>query len=482
MKLTIFSRLVIGYFTIFALAMAVSIYTIAQLRQLEDITRSILRVDNRLIDLEQKLSDALLSMMRYEKKYIIIKDEALYRQFLLSRDDFKADLKAIMAVPVDDRVATLIDRISLYHQRYQSLFAEEVKYLRIGRHYPEEGFKQKKDDAVNGMLADLKKLKGYSQTKTYAKIKQLNEAEIRTIKAAVGMTAASLILAVLISTVITVKITRPLSLMKKKTGEIAAGNFGDDLKISSPPEIKDLAQALNSMCSRLREIDKMKSDFFSLMSHELRTPLTTIREGTNLLMEGLRTKRITEKQKRLLAIITEESDRLIRLVNSLLDLSKMEAGMMVYNFSRTDLAALINKAAREMEPLAETKNIRIEISTEEGLPQVTADTERILQVLRNLIGNAVKFTSGDGLVRIAARALEREVRVSVSDTGAGIAKESLNAIFDKFRQDDLTSSSRIKGTGLGLSIVRHIITTHGGRVWAESTLGQGSTFTFVLPV
>ncbi len=482
MRLTIFSRLVVGYFTIFALAMAVSIYTIAQLRHLEDITRSILRVDNRLIDLEQKLSDAMLSMMRYEKKYIIIKDEALYRQFLLARDDFEGYLRAIMSIPSDDQTGNLIDRINLYHRRYQSLFAEEVKYLKFGRHYQEDSFREKKDDTVNEMLGDLKKLKDYSREKTYAKIKQLNEAEVKTIKAAVGMTAASLVLAILISTAITINITKPLSVMKKKTGEIAGGDFGDDLDISSPPEIKELAQAFNSMCARLREIDKMKSDFFSLMSHELRTPLTSIKEGTNLLMEGLREKNITEKQKRLLTIITEESDRLIKLVNSLLDISKMEAGMMAYNFTRTDLAVLINQVAREIEPLAETKNVRIEIRTDQGLSSVTADSERILQVLRNLIGNAVKFTSGSGMVRITARELERKVRISVSDTGAGIAKESLKAIFDKFRQDALTSSGKIKGTGLGLSIVKHIITAHGGKVWVESTSGQGSTFTFVLPV
>ncbi|MEW6602934.1 MAG: HAMP domain-containing sensor histidine kinase, partial [Nitrospirota bacterium] len=222
--------------------------------------------------------------------------------------------------------------------------------------------------------------------------------------------------------------------------------------------------------------------FFSLMSHELRTPLTTIKEGTNLFIEGLDELKATEKQRRLLTIINEECNRLIKLVNSLLDLSKMEAGMMVYNFTRADLPPLISKITGEMEPLAESRGITIETDVSRALPPVNIDTERILQVLRNLVGNAVKFTLDKGYVRISAQPVEKGVKISVSDSGNGISKEKVTAIFDKYYQDTLASTSKIKGTGLGLSIVKQVVHSHGGKVWVESTSERGSIFSFVLPV
>ena len=156
--------------------------------------------------------------------------------------------------------------------------------------------------------------------------------------------------------------------------------------------------------------------------------------------------------------------------------------MMVYAFNRSDLFGLIKRAVREIEPLAEAKSIKITIESDKGLPLIRVDNERILQVLRNLIGNAVKFTPKDGHVQVLVKIFEQGIKVSVSDTGVGIAKESLMTIFDKFQQEEvLTHSHKIKGTGLGLSLVKHIIKAHGGKIWAESTLGQGSTFTFVLP-
>jgi len=253
------------------------------------------------------------------------------------------------------------------------------------------------------------------------------------------------------------------------------------LNLSSPPEIKELAESFNAMCGRLKEIDRIKSDFFSLMSHELRTPLTSIKEGSSLLAENLKNTGLTENQHKLLAIISEESARLIKLVNALLDLAKMEAGMMSYNFVKADIVDLITRAVREIEPLAVTKNIRVAIKAETGLVPVRADHERILQVLRNLIGNAIKFTPANGTVSVSAHPVKRGVKIAVADTGTGIARESLDTIFDKFQQGAARRPNKVKGTGLGLSIVKHIVESHGGKVWAESTLGKGSTFIFVLP-
>ncbi|HEX9080269.1 MAG TPA: HAMP domain-containing sensor histidine kinase, partial [Desulfuromonadaceae bacterium] len=328
-------------------------------------------------------------------------------------------------------------------------------------------------------VGELAQLRTLSQQSILQKIKDLDETGTRARTVAMVITGTALLFGIALSVGITRSITLPLSRMKKKTREIAEGIFEADLDLPSPPEIGALAGAFNTMCVKLKEVDRMKSDFYSLMSHELRTPLTSIREGTNLLLEGLGGE-ITEKQRELLVIIAEESTRLIDLVSRLLDLSKLESGVLTFNLSRCDLAPLVARSIREVAPLAAAKHIRIE-SDIEDIPPVCAEAERILQVLRNLIGNALKFTPSGGEVRVAVRRAEGEVEVSVTDTGPGIPEEELGLVFEKFRQASSVSSPRFKGTGLGLAIVRHIVQAHGGRVWAESEVGRGSTFTFVLP-
>jgi two-component system sensor histidine kinase GlrK len=265
-----------------------------------------------------------------------------------------------------------------------------------------------------------------------------------------------------------------------KTKEISRGAFNSDLEISSPPEISELARYFNAMCRQLNTVDKMKSDFFSTMSHELRTPLASIKEGISLLKDGIGGTS-ADKQAKLLNILTMETNRLIGQVNSFLDLSKMEAGMMTYHFEQGSLHPLIKKTMMEMVPLVEAKKIKFEAAVTEELPMIKMDDERILQALRNLIGNAVKFTPEGGCVRISARPGAQGLEVSVADTGPGISKEDIPTIFEKFHQVPVGHSERTNGTGLGLAIVKHIITAHRGKVWVESEPGRGSTFSFVLP-
>ena len=191
---------------------------------------------------------------------------------------------------------------------------------------------------------------------------------------------------------------------------------------------------------------------------------------------------VTEGQRNLLAVLEKESNRLIGMLNSLLDLSKMEAGMMSFNVEPKNIRPLIDQVVEEISPLMEAKKIHLEIMATEGLPIIKIDSERILQALRNIIGNAVKFTPEAGQVRISVRSIDHQVEVSVADTGPGIPKGNLITIFEKFQQAMAGGSSVVQGTGLGLAIAKQIITRHGGKIWAESRLGQGSTFIFVLPV
>lgn len=471
--------MVLGYLAIFFLVMAVGLYAVYQLRRIQEITRSVLERDRRILDLGEKLSDALLSQVRYEKKFFITKDKVLYDQFLLFQKDFEGLLD--QAAPIaDSRGKLLLQNIREDYQRYLELVGEEVRMLGTRKAYSDGRYRREKESAVDGIMQDLEKLKARGQQRSEGKLTGLAAAGADAHQIALAIAAVSLVLVVAISLLITRSVTKPLSALKERTSQIARGEFDGKLEFSSPPEIAELAKAFNLMCDRLKDLDNMKSDFFSTMSHELRTPLTSIKEGIGLLLEGVGGT-VTEKQGRLLRILAEESERLISLVNSLLDLSKMESGMMTYNLEPASLESVIDRAVTEIGPLAEAKRIRVEANVGKEMPLVKMDPDRILQAIRNLVGNAVKFTPAGGHVTLSAEQKNGSVRVAVSDTGPGIASEDLSLIFDKYRQGSSKSSYMLRGTGLGLAIVKHIITSHGGQVWVESEAGAGSSFIFVLP-
>jgi signal transduction histidine kinase len=481
MRLTIFSRLMIGYFAIFSLVIFVSAYAILRLHQLNAGTRHILNVDNRILDFQEKLADSTLSQLRYEKKYVLTKDILLHEQFLSAKADSAKFLSELLLIVDTPEKKDSLSQAKIHYERFQSLIAKEIENVRGNQSYSKRWSEQEIERASDGVLEELKKLEGYARRNIQQRMKMLGESSASARKLVLTISAIAVVLVIVASFLITRSITQPLTILMEKTKEISKGVFNDNLNIPSPPEISELTGAFNSMCGKLKTVDKMKSDFFSSMSHELRTPLTSIKEGINLLQEGAGGA-IPERQKRLLAILSEESKRLINLVNSLLDLSKMEAGMMTYSLEPGTVAPLIERATTEMIPLIEARKITLKTQVDEKLPVIKIDREKILQVLRNLVGNAVKFTPERGQVRVVARLVNRGVEISVSDTGPGIKKENLTTIFEKFHQAPFKHSNSIKGTGLGLAIVKHVITAHGGRVWAESEPGQGSSFIFVLPV
>jgi two-component system sensor histidine kinase GlrK len=458
----------------------VNAYTLWKLHQINTGTNQIINIDERIVELRKKLSDTILSQMGYEKKFIITKDPIFHAQFLSSETDFNKYLNdALYIADTPDKTASLNQVKNSYNQ-YRSLVIEEAQFIKNSKIYPRERNELEKEKLIEGILEDLKTLESTTLKDIYTRMNTLSDAGSSSRKLTTIMWIIALILVLITSVFTTRSITKPLTALMEKTKEISKGIFKGDLKIASPPEMAEVTSAFNVMCDKLSKVDKMKSDFFSTMSHELRTPLASIKEGIGLLQEGVGGT-ISDKQKRLLSILTEETNRLIGLVNALLDVAKMEAGMMTYNFDQENLMPLIQKAIQEITPLTEAKKIKIWLEINEELPYVKIDKERILQVLRNLIANAVKFTPERGQIIVSSYHENRGILVSIKDTGPGIPHENLHAIFEKFHQPPVKSSEWMKGTGLGLAIVKNVVVAHGGEVWAESELGQGSTFFVLLP-
>jgi PAS domain S-box-containing protein len=225
-------------------------------------------------------------------------------------------------------------------------------------------------------------------------------------------------------------------------------------------------------------LDRMKDEFVSTVSHELRTPLTSIRGALGLLSSGLLGE-ITDKAANLLRIAVSNSDRLVRLINDILDLERMESGRAPLNFRPYFLNELVQQAVDGVQPMADAASIRLLLRTEST--PVEADPDRMLQVITNLLSNAIKFSQPESNVYVEVEPVEGGAILSVVDEGRGIPTDKLESIFDRFQQVDASDSRQKGGTGLGLAICRTIVQQHGGRIWAEHNADRGSTFRIFLP-
>ncbi|HXZ43254.1 MAG TPA: response regulator, partial [archaeon] len=231
----------------------------------------------------------------------------------------------------------------------------------------------------------------------------------------------------------------------------------------------------------IQEANRLKSEFVSMVSHELRTPITSIQGYLALVLQG-ESGELTAEQREFLTVVQNNTERLLALINDLLDLARMEAGRIELHRTALDLARLIQDAARALHPLIEAKEQRLTLDLPPGLPPVWADATRAAQVLTNLISNAHKYTPAGGSIRVAARVADSSVRVEVRDTGIGLSEEEQAQCFTKFFRAKDRRAQEAGGTGLGLAITRSLVELHGGEITVSSAPGQGSTFAVKLPV
>jgi signal transduction histidine kinase len=234
---------------------------------------------------------------------------------------------------------------------------------------------------------------------------------------------------------------------------------------------------------RLKELDQMKSAFVSNVSHELRTPLTAIKASADNMLDRL-IGDLSAKQVGYLTRIKSNADRLARLINDLLDLSTIEAGRIDFRPTNVPLVTLVEEAAESLRPVAAEKLIDLEVVSADPGAIAWADRDKVIQVLMNLIGNALKFTPPEGRVTVALKKNEPAwTQISVTDTGPGIRAEEVSKVFGRFYQIDQNQVGKqeTQGTGLGLAISKALVEMHGGKIWVESEAGRGSTFCFTLP-
>jgi len=459
-------------------------YTIMNLNGLDRLIESIIRHDSRIIKLAEEALDDLYSLTAAEAKYLISKDPDYYRQFKQIRADFAKKVIELERIADTGIKHDLLTDIKKAQTRYDALFDERVSLITDKKDL-EQNYQPYEIEREQIFRDTDQKLRHFVRISAEDRDSKLYEsknvsAQVTNIINISGI--VSIILVVLISLFNTRSINLPIQQLAERAQEVAGGTFGDPLKISSPPEIRELADTFNMMCERLKELDQMKIDYISHLSHELRTPLTVIKEASCMLQEGVFSK-VPEKQEELFVVVKSECERLISSVNRILDFSRMEAGKMFFSFQHADLRPIIERNIRKLSLLTRRKNMDVTLEIPQDIPLLQLDRERIEEVVENLLSNALKFTPEGGKISISARnnKEQRTVEISVSDNGRGIPEDGLIQVFDKFKRVD-DRRGAIRGTGLGLAIARHIINAHGGYIWVRSKVGEGSTFTFSLPV
>lgn len=288
----------------------------------------------------------------------------------------------------------------------------------------------------------------------------------------------ALVAAVLVSLFITRRIVTPIQAMQQASQRIAAGDYEERTTVVGQDELGALANSFNQMAQTLAETEKRRRQLIGDVAHELRTPLSSIKSVMEGLIDG-----VLPAEPATYLNVQHEVSRLQRLVHDLEELSRAEAGQILLELHPTPPALLIQTAVNRLQPQFEDKGIRLRLDIQPDLPQVVVDSGRIIQVLLNLLGNALQYTPEGGQVTVRAWANSTEVAIAVQDTGLGIAPEHLRHVFERFYRVDKSRSRVGGGSGIGLTISKYLVEAHHGRFTATSLgSGQGSTFTFILPV
>ncbi|HEU5002754.1 MAG TPA: ATP-binding protein [Actinomycetota bacterium] len=291
---------------------------------------------------------------------------------------------------------------------------------------------------------------------------------------AAGIAAAAL--ALLSARFLARGMTTPLREMAAAARRMARGDYRDRVTARSRDEVGQLAEAFNRMASQLEGVERMRRELVGNVSHELKTPISALQAHLENLLDG-----VEEPNMAVLALMLGQCERLARLVDQLLDLSRLESGDVPLELEPVRLSPLVDQVAAEVGVARAERAVAVHNEVEPGLPPLRADRERLHQVLYNLLDNAFRFSPAGGTVTVGAHVENGACSVSVEDLGAGIPDEHLARVFERFYRVDGSRARSDGGTGIGLAIARSVVEAHGGRIWAEHGQQGGATFRFVVP-
>jgi signal transduction histidine kinase len=470
------SKIFLGFSLVIVVLAAVGVFGLRAVGRLVSVNREISSETLPALRLAGSVRDSLLTMARLEARITILRDRRYADLWRESAAHARADLirlgDLVHGGPEAIRLTAAREAFERY---YNAVLEEQAELLASSGPAPvviDSPTRRLGEQAETEMEA-LQQATHARVLRAQAEVARLEE---RTWKGIGVALAASLVLALLTTAVIALRITRSLRRLSAATTAVAAGSFREPIPVGGRDEVGVLARSFNAMAYRLRQHDELKEEFFATLSHELRSPITSVREAAHLLADGVPGP-LTPKQARMVDIIRRSTDRLLRLVNQILDVSRLRAGVLPLERVPLDLDWLVGRAIDELRPQADEARVTLARERVGSRFTVIGDEDRLVQVVVNLLANAVRFTPVGGRVTVRVVDAGPECEIQVEDTGVGIPPAELPHVFESYRQ----AHPGRGGTGLGLAIVRGLVQAHGGRVTAESQEGKGSRFTVLLP-
>jgi len=468
------------------LLMGVLVWDLATIRRLAAVAQELSQVRIRvsILALEQ---DRLLNRIdEFTRKYSVTGDEAYDQRLSELQEAFAGRLAELSALRLSDAERAEVGRLS-------SLWAGYWRMAMAFQGSPAEEM-QADRDRMEGLLVRLDELQ--QQVRRLDEVAQatVSEEAVRSVsvsrraeRISLAVVAVAMVVSLLILWFTVRSIQRPLKRLAGGTTAVADGDFSVQLDSSGKDEFGKLAESFNQMVYRLAELDQVKKDFLSHVSHELKTPLVSMQETNELLLEEIPGP-LNERQRRFLGLNLESSLRLSSMISRLLDLAQLESGVMEYQLFRHDLAEVVRTAVNGFEARSREARVGIELNLPDHRIPVDCDHDRIIQVVGNLVDNALKCSSPGGSVEIAVHPLQAAYSekgptfVEVRDRGPGVPDEEKERIFERFHQAAPGSGEGAsRGVGLGLAICREIIEAHGGAINVRDQEGVGSIFSFSLP-
>jgi len=464
--------IIAGYVVLILLTVAVLSYQVYMIQQLNDINTQLANAN---------VSNVLTSkLLNYHE--LMIEDNAVkyhgtrYTDYLAHLKDYggelEKDLQSLKQNATSESELQAIEQVSRTWNAVQETIAADEK---LGRKSDDPETTMRLNDQLMMLYNDSQFVVAEAQTAINNTATRSSKVASSATRLSMSAAIAALLLSILVSVPIIWSITSRLRELGKATRMVAAGQFEHRMPATGTDEFANLAGDFNTMAQRLGELDQMKKDFVSHVSHDLKGPLASTRETVHILLEEIPGP-LTDKQRRLLSLCLKSSERLSGMIGNLLDVSRMEAGMMDYKIESCDLVPLARNAASELEGLAREK--KLELIVDSTVPEIRVDCDqgRITQVICNLIENAIKFSPVSSKAHVRIEAKGEYAILSVSDRGPGVPMLSRTRIFDRFHQVNPGKKIAGQSVGLGLAICRTIVEAHGGSIWVEDNPGGGSVF------
>jgi signal transduction histidine kinase len=482
---TVHKKLITAFLAIAVLLIAVGAIGLLVLSDSHNRAEDLVQLQRKIAAYRQLQQDTTTQLYSVASA-MLLPDERSPDATLRQLNQFIYNLDRLQFVAKDE--VELLRQVRKDFDQFIEVVSQAIALIRTGKVVEGDRLQMAQANPLAERLDRvMNELVNRAEVEMVDKIAASNAAYAHSRWIVIGFAVGSIALALILGYAFSWSLIGPVKAMDLRLKQIASGNFSQHVEVLNRDELGTLASNLNRMNDELGQLYKQldtanrhKSDFLASMSHEFRTPLNAI-IGYGRLIRRETEGQIAPLQRENLQDLLNNAERLLNLIDSLLDFAKIEAGKMEVRVEPVRVEEIIQGTAAAIETILNPSSVRLIREIASDIPALNTDREKLRQIILNLLGNAVKFTER-GEIRISACQQNGSLKLVVSDTGIGIEKKDLKQIFEKFHQGDLSTTKKYRGTGLGLAIVKKFVNLLGGEVGVESEVGKGSVFTVMLPM